>query len=88
MNQLPTTRLRIAALIYSMVNAVLFGAGLILVLTLPQLNENAGFWIVVVVVASLILAAPIAWLLAPRLRARYGRSEGDRVLPSSATTRV
>ena len=53
------TRVRIAILIYSMVNAVLFGAGLIFVLTLPVLSAHAGFWISVVVGVSLILAAPI-----------------------------
>ena len=67
------TRAGIAVLIYSMASGVLFGAGLILVLTLPVLNANAGFWISVVGGASFILAAPIAWWMAPRLRARYWR---------------
>lgn len=73
MTEETSTRVQIAALIYSMTNAVLFGAGLILVLTLPVLNADAGYWISVVVGASLILAAPIAWWMAPRLRARYWR---------------
>ena len=73
MTQETRTRAGIAVLIYSMANGVLFGAGLILVLTLPVLNANAGFWISVVVGASFILAAPIAWWMAPRLRARYWR---------------
>ena len=64
-------RLRIAALIYSMTNAVIFGAGIIAVLNLPALSTNAYIWIPVVV--SLILAAPFAWLIAPRLQARYDR---------------
>jgi hypothetical protein len=67
------TRALIAILIYSMVNGVLFGAGLIFVLTLPVLRADSGFWISVVVGASIILAAPIAWWIAPRLRARYWR---------------
>jgi hypothetical protein len=71
------TRVQIAALLYSMTNGVLFGAGLILVLTVPVLSADAGFWISAVVGASFILAAPIAWWMAPRLRARYWR-------PSSA----
>ena len=66
-------RTQIALLIYSMTNSVIFGAGLIFVLMVPALNENAGFWISAVVVASLILAAPFAWLVAPRLRTRYWR---------------
>ena len=66
-------RLRIAVLIYSMTNAVIFGAAIITVLNVPALSANAYIWIPVVVVASLILAAPIAWLIAPRLQARYDR---------------
>jgi hypothetical protein len=64
------TRAQIAALIYMMTNSVLFGAGVILVLTWPALNANAGLWISVVVAASLVLGAPIAWWIAPRMRAR------------------
>ena len=66
-------RRRIAVLIYSMTNAVIFGAGLITVLNVSALRVNAHIWIPIVVVASLILAAPIAWLIAPRLQARYDR---------------
>jgi len=66
-------RLRIAVLIYSMTNAVIFGAAIITVLNVPALSTNAYIWIPVVVVASLILTAPIAWLIAPRLQARYDR---------------
>ena len=54
-----------------MTNAVIFGAGLITVLTLPALRHEEMIWIPVIVVASLILAAPASWLIAPRLRARY-----------------
>jgi biotin transporter BioY len=66
-------RFRISVLIYSMTNAVIFGAGLIIVLNVSELRANAHIWILIVVVASLILAAPIAWLIAPRLQARYDR---------------
>jgi len=67
------TRVELAALVYIMTNAVIFGAGLITVLSVPALSADAGTWIVVVVVASLVLAAPVAWFIAPRLRARYWR---------------
>ena len=67
------TRAGIAVLIYSMANGVLFGAGLIIVLSLPALSADIGLWISVIVGASFILAAPIAWWMAPRLRARYWR---------------
>jgi len=69
-----STRLAIAVLIYAMVNAVLFGTGLITVLTIPELAAYAGTLIPVVVLVSFILAAPLSWLIAPRLRARYWRT--------------
>lgn len=61
MTQEARTRAGIAVLIYSMASGVLFGAGLILVLTLPALSADTGFWMSVVVGASCIFAAPIAW---------------------------
>ena len=67
------TRAQIALLIYSMIQGVLFGAGVILVLTWPALSADAGIWISVVVAASFILAAPLAWWGAPRMRARSWR---------------
>jgi hypothetical protein len=67
------TRAQIALLIYLMTSGVLFGAGVILVLTWPTLSVDAGFWISAVVATSFIVAAPIAWWIAPRMRARYWR---------------
>ena len=43
-----STRTQIAALVFCMINAVLFGAGLIVVLMVPGLNAHAGFSIAVV----------------------------------------
>jgi hypothetical protein len=72
-------RARIAILIYSMTNAVFFGIGIVTVLNVPSLAAHAWIGIPVVVVLSLLLAAPIAWYIAPRMRARYwrGREEAD-----------
>ena len=67
------TRAQIAMLVYLMTNGLLFGIGVTLVLTWPALSADAGFWIVVVVAASFILAAPVAWWIAPRMQARYWR---------------
>ena len=74
-----STRARIAILIYSMTNAVLFGIGIVTVLNVPSLAAHAGIGIPVVVVLSLLLAAPIAWFIAPRLRARYWRREETEI---------
>jgi len=67
------TRAQIALLIYIMTQGVLFGAGIVPLLTWPILSADTGFWIVAVVVASVVLAAPIAWGIAPRMRTRYSR---------------
>lgn len=67
------TRFGISAVVYGMVNAVLFGAGLIIVLTFPPLRENLVMSIAVAVGASFALAVPIAWWIAPRLRRPTGK---------------
>jgi hypothetical protein len=83
------TRIGIAALIYSMTNAVIFGAGIITVLTVPALQAEAATWIPVVVAVSFILAMPVAWVIAPRLRARYwqARSEHRPLLAAPTVSR-
>lgn len=65
MNSDNQARLRVAALIFMMVNAVVFGVGLVSVLLTPALAQHAFFWIPVVVVTSFVLAAPVAWFIAP-----------------------
>lgn len=82
-----SNRFRIAALVYMMTNAVLFGIGMVSIMTVPALARNAMDWVPMAVIASFILAAPIAWWIAPRLRARYWRHRDGDVIsgPSTAT---
>ena len=68
-----STRFWIAAVIYMMAQAVVFGTGAVLVLATP-LKEMAMQLMPVVVLSSAILAAPIAWMIAPRMRARFWRN--------------
>ena len=83
-----TTRASIAALVYLMTSAVLFGVGIVVVLTVPALSADAVFLIPAVVIASLILGAPAAWIIAPRMRARYGRQrDNERAIASGVTAR-
>jgi peptidoglycan/LPS O-acetylase OafA/YrhL len=63
-----STRSRLGLLIYGMTNAVLFGIGITLVVSIESLSERAWTLIPLVIVLSLILAWPIAWFIAPRLR--------------------
>lgn len=79
------TRLAIATLVYMMVQGVLFGVGAVLVLATP-LTDFAMTLMPWVVALSMIIAIPIAWIIAPRMRARYRReSVGmDRVRSDGA----
>jgi hypothetical protein len=68
-----STRTYIAGTLFLMINAVVFGSGAVAVLSIPSLNAQAGFWLVVVVVASLCISPFIAWGLAPTLRLKWQR---------------
>ncbi|VFU10651.1 conserved hypothetical protein [Methylocella tundrae] len=68
-----STRFQIASIIYMMVNAVVFGIGIVTVLLAPGLANHAFQLIPALVIASFIVSAPLAWFIAPRLRARYMR---------------
>lgn len=81
------TRIGIAALLFMLVQPVLFGAGITAVLA-TSLRQSAMELIPVVVIVSIIFAIPFSWWLAPRLRQRYWRahrhdkSVDDKVLSS------
>ena len=66
-------RRRVAVLIYSMSNAVLFGIGLLIVLLIPPFNAHLGLAITVLVIVSFVLAMPNRLVVAPRLQSRYDR---------------
>jgi hypothetical protein len=70
-----SVRLQIAALVYMMTQAVMFGVGALLVLATPlaTLAMQLMPW---VVGASALGSAPLAWWIAPRLRARFWRESG------------
>ena len=68
-------RIQIAALVYLMIQAVLFGVGAVLVLATP-LAAQAMQLMPWVVGATAIVSLPIAWIIAPRLRARYWDARG------------
>jgi hypothetical protein len=68
------SRLRVAALIYCMVNAVVFGVGVILVVSLPALMSHAFFWIPAVVISSFAISAPLSWFIAPWMMMRFMRA--------------
>jgi hypothetical protein len=67
-------RLRLAIMIYCMVNAVIFGFGVVLVLSLPATAPSATFWIPAVVLASFVISVPLAWFIAPWMMMRFRKA--------------
>lgn len=65
-----STRLMIAAMIYMMVQAVTFGVGLLVILLTPLQNQAMHDlpWMIGI---TILISAPIAWVVAPRLTARF-----------------
>ena len=68
-----STRVYIAGVLGLMVAGVLFGVGAIPVLMIPALSAKANLLLPIVVVLSIVLTPPIAWKLAPKLRAKPHR---------------
>lgn len=68
-------RFQISVMVFMMVQAVMFGAGLVTILLTP-INAEAMAAIPAMTAASFVLSAAIAWLIAPRLRQRYWRARG------------
>lgn len=70
-----SVRLQIAAMLFMMIQAVLFFAGLLLVLLTP-LARDAMALLPWVVTATTIVALPLSWWLAPRLRSTTWQRHG------------
>ena len=66
------TRLQIAAMVFMMVQAVLFGIGMVFILATP-LSKDAMTLVPWMIAGSFLVSAPLAWYIAPRLQMRYWR---------------
>jgi flagellar biosynthesis protein FliQ len=80
-----STRLRLAILIYGMIQGVVFGIGTVLVLAVPSFSEQAMTLMPTVVILSIVLAAPIAWFVAPRMRLRFWQRREQQQAPRRVT---
>ena len=72
-------RLMIAILVYMMVQAVLFGVGLLVILTIPMTRDAIGAmaWMIAITAA---ISVPISLIIAPRLTARYWQGRHGDVI--------
>ncbi|MGC2776081.1 MAG: hypothetical protein WA418_10665 [Bradyrhizobium sp.] len=68
-------RTQISAMVFMMVQAILFGVGILTILLTP-LSDHAKIAMPVMVAVSMAAAAILSWQIAPRLRARYWRRRG------------
>ena len=74
-------RFQIAALVFMMTNAVAFGIGIVPILMIPAFANHAFEAISAVVLATFAISAPLSWFIAPRLRARYWRTQTQKASP-------
>jgi hypothetical protein len=71
--------MQIASMVFMMVQAVLFGIGMVAILA-TSLDEKAMTLIPWMIAATFFVSVPLAWMLAPRLQMRYWRqrhADGD-----------
>lgn len=66
-------RVNIAAVVFPVIAAMLFGFGVVPVLAVEALKSQAAWLIPLVVAASLLGGAIAAWFIAPRLRLQHRR---------------
>ena len=72
-----STRFQIAAMVYLMTQAVMFGIGATLVLATPLARDAMALmpWVVGL---TAIISAPLSWWIARRMRARFWRERGSQ----------
>jgi len=76
------TRFYVALLASLPVNAVLFGAAAIAILSIPALSAHAPRLIPNAVLASVLLTPPIAWIVAGRMMLRYWPKPERKPVPA------
>lgn len=67
-----STRLMLTLLIYLLVQGVLFGIATVAVLATPLKEHAMALWPALIAV-TFVLAAPLAWKIAPRMMLRQRR---------------
>jgi hypothetical protein len=62
--------LRVAAVLWIVIGTSLAGSALIVILTVPQLADQAMMLIPIVCGVAAVLAMPVSWVIAKRIQAR------------------
>ncbi len=66
-------RTQIALLLFTTLNIAAFTAVVYVVMLSPSLTDDAGYWMIVSMVGSVLISAPLAWLLAPCINEKWHR---------------
>ena len=72
-------RLMVAVLVYMMVQAVMFGVGLLVILTNPATRDSMGAMVWMIAISAAI-SIPLSLVIAPRLMARYWHGKHGDVI--------
>ena len=64
-------RTQIALLSFTTLNIAAFTAIVYIVMLSPELLNDAGYWIIVGMLASVAITAPLSWALAPYVSDRW-----------------
>jgi len=64
-------RAQLALLLFTTLNIATFTAVVYVVMLSPELLNDAGFWMVVGMLASVAVTAPVSWALAPYVSAKW-----------------
>ena len=76
-------RTQIALLLFTTLNIAAFTAIVYVVMLTPELLNDAGTWIVVGMLASVLIAAPLSWALAPYVSAKWHKKLLAKPSPSA-----
>lgn len=61
-------RAQVALVFFTTLNVAVFTVAVYVVMLSPALNVHAGYWLIVSMLASTVVTAPLCWALAPRVR--------------------
>lgn len=64
-------RAQVAALLFTTANIGVFTVAVYVVMLVPALHADAGYWLVLTMIVSALLSAPLCWLIAPHVRGKW-----------------
>lgn len=63
-------RAQIALLFFTTLNVAVFTVVVYIVMLSPTLGDHAGYWMIFAMFGSMLITAPLCWLIAPRVNGK------------------